>query len=38
MTESKNRIVEGNIFKEMLIFVIPIFLSYLFQNLYNSID
>lgn len=38
MTESKNKIVEGNIFKEMLIFVIPIFLSYLFQNLYNSID
>ena len=38
MSESKNRIVEGNIFKEMLIFVIPIFLSYLFQNLYNSID
>ena len=38
MIESKNKIVEGNIFKEMLIFVIPIFLSYLFQNLYNSID
>ena len=29
---------DKSIWKEMLIFVVPIFLSYLFQNLYNSVD
>ena len=34
MEENSDR----NIWKEMLVFVVPIFLSYLFQNLYNSVD
>ncbi len=38
MAEKNNGITEGVIWKEMLIFVLPIFLSYLFQNLYNSVD
>ncbi|MDD6640523.1 MAG: MATE family efflux transporter [Erysipelotrichaceae bacterium] len=38
MSKDRSKILDGNIWKEMLIFVIPIFLSYLFQNLYNSVD
>ena len=29
---------DNKIFKEMIVFVVPVFLSYLFQNLYNSVD
>ena len=38
MSKDRSKILDGNIWKEMLVFVIPIFLSYLFQNLYNSVD
>lgn len=37
MTDN-NTIFFGSIWKEMSIFALPIFLSYLFQNLYNSVD
>ena len=36
--EGQNRLTEGSVPKKMLLFAIPIFLSNLFQQLYNAVD
>ena len=38
MTSEKNLLTVGSVPKKMLFFAIPIFLSNLFQQLYNAVD
>lgn len=38
MSKTKTTLTEGNIFKGLLLFSIPLLLSNLFQQLYNSVD
>ena len=38
MTTDQNRLTEGSVPRKMLAFALPIFLSNLFQQLYNAVD
>lgn len=38
MNEQKNEILEGTIWKQLLVFAIPIMIGSLFQQLYNTVD
>lgn len=38
MEKEKNSLTEGSIWKSMLLFALPVFLSNLFQQLYNAFD
>lgn len=38
MNEQKNEILEGSIWKQLLLFAIPIMIGSLFQQLYNTVD
>ena len=36
--KAKNEILEGTIWKQLLVFAIPIMIGSLFQQLYNTVD
>lgn len=38
MLKKKNDLLNGPVLKELLLFAFPMFLSYLFQQLYNTVD
>lgn len=38
MFKRKNDLLKGPVLKELLLFSLPLFLSYLFQQLYNTVD
>ena len=38
MKASSKNLTEGSITKQLLLFLLPIFVGQLFQNLYNSVD
>lgn len=38
MFKKKNDLLNGPVLRELLLFTIPLFLSYLFQQLYNTVD
>ena len=38
MSYKDNSLIEGSIWKSMLLFALPVFLSNLFQQLYNTFD